>query len=246
MPVIIRGRRVMFLQSQPGDGPKPPKKPPCEYCGKPGHPFAPEWGSHIGNSMWLSEAILNGREPETHDWYTGRWSIAAHHLICSEAMADDERWARLCREFGYDINRAENGVMLPSRMDAACELHVPVHRGNHAHGWALDLDMAYPDAVKAKLARVAESVAEGACCANPLSLTRKLDKLSHDIMGKVARGQWTLSSDGLDYQEGGVGCADATSIQDKPRRMCTQKRKHGIVHGKTGRPLAARPLQVGA
>lgn len=79
MPVSIRGRRVMFLQSQPGDGPKPPKRPPCEYCGKQGHPFAARWGSHIGNSMWLSEAILEGREPETHDWYTGRWSIAAHH-----------------------------------------------------------------------------------------------------------------------------------------------------------------------
>ena len=72
-----------------------------------------------------SMPVIQGREPEEHPWYTGPRSLAAHHLICSEVMADDGDWARFCREFGYDINRRPNGCMLPSRMDVACALEVP-------------------------------------------------------------------------------------------------------------------------
>ncbi|NMO19174.1 AHH domain-containing protein [Pyxidicoccus fallax] len=245
MPVIIRGRRVMFLQSGPGDGPKPPKRLPCEYCGRPKHPLAAEWGSHIGNSMWLSEAILEGQEPEKHDWYTGRWSIAAHHLICSEAMEDDEDWAKYCREFGYDINRRENGVMLPSRMDVACELHVPVHRGNHAAGWAHDVQLAYPKAVMARTDDIKTHVVRGAFCSDPSALTLELDALSEEILAKVARFRWTLSSDGLDYQEGGIGCAGTANIPEKPTRACPRRRTHALKHGATGKQLVRRALQVG-
>jgi hypothetical protein len=245
MPVIIRGRRVRFLAAQPGDGPKPPKKKPCTYCGEPSHPFAPRWGSHVGSSGWLRESILAGQEPEAHPWYTGRWSISAHHLICSEAMADDEDWARYCREFGYDINRQENGVILPSRMSVACELHVPVHRGNHAEGWAHDVNLAYPKAVMAKLDEVRSRLERGAFCSRPSGLVRKLDKLSAEILGRVASFRWTISSDGLDYQEGGRGCAGVTSLQDKPRRPCPHQRQHGARHGTTGQPLSRRPLRIG-
>ncbi|NMO14193.1 AHH domain-containing protein [Pyxidicoccus fallax] len=245
MPVIIRGRRVMFLQSKPGDGPQSVKKSPCEYCGKPGHPFAPSWGSSLGNSWLLSDAILDGQKPEEHPWYTGLRSIAAHHLICSEAMDDDEDWARYCREFGYDINRRENGVMLPSRMDIACELHVPVHRGNHAAGWAHDVNMAYPKAVTAKLSEVADIVEAGAFCVSPASLVSELDRLSAAILAKVASFAWTLSSDGLDYRDGGRGCAGAHHIPEKASRECPRGRRHGAVHGATRKPLARRALQVG-
>ncbi|MCY1016230.1 AHH domain-containing protein [Pyxidicoccus sp. MSG2] len=195
--------------------------------------------------MWLSEAILGGREPETHSWYTGTRSIAAHHLICSEAMADDEDWARYCQEFGYDINRRQNGVMLPSRMDVACELHVPIHRGNHAGGWAEDLGMAYPQAVAAKVDGVRAQLERGAFCVDPGKLTRRLDKLSAEILVKVSRFTWTLSSDGGDYREGGPGCAGVQNIPDKPRRACPRERRHGAVHGATGKPLARRPLSAG-
>lgn len=245
MPVTFRGRRVMFLQSQPGDGPQPVKRPPCEYCGKPGHPFAPTWGSHIGNSTWLAEAILAGREAKEHPWYTGLRSIAAHHLICSEAMADDEDWARYCRQYCYDINRRPNGVMLPSRMDVACELHVPLHRGNHAAGWAHDVQMAYPKAVTAMIEKVAESAESGAFCSNPAGFVRKLDKVSATILAKVASFTWTLSSDGLDYRDGGPGCGGVLHVPEKPQRECPRGRQHGAVHGDTRKPLARRALQVG-
>ena len=70
MPVIIRGRRVMFLPSRPGDGPQPLKRPPCSYCGKPGHAFAPTWGSHLGSSGVLA---ANGG---------GRYVVFAGGLHC--------------------------------------------------------------------------------------------------------------------------------------------------------------------
>ncbi|WP_284662789.1 AHH domain-containing protein [Myxococcus sp. SDU36] len=245
MPVIIRGARVRFLQSKPGDGPKPPPRPPCEYCGKASHKFAAAWGWHHGNPTELRENILAGRKSKEHPWYTGRWTIAAHHLICSEAMADDELWARFCRDFGYDINRRENGVMLPMVLAVACELHVPVHIGPHSGGWAFDMDLAYPEAVKRLLAQVAQVAAGGAFCSNPNGLTAELDDVSQMILRKLAAGQWTLTTDGLDYLPGGSGCAGVESIQDKPRRACPRGRKHGASHGDTGAALARRALQVG-
>jgi hypothetical protein len=245
MPVIIRGRRVRFLPAQPGDGPQPVKKPPCEYCGKPAHSFASEWGWHVGSSGVLRDNILMGREVDSHPWYTGRWSIAAHHLICSESMADDEDWGRYCREFGYDINRRENGVVLPMVLAVACELHVPVHVGPHAGGWAFDMDMAYPEAVKARLKRVARAIEAGGYCSNPALLTAELDLLSAEILGRVSSGRWTLTSDGQDYLPGGVGCAGAASLQDKPRNICPRGRRHGVRHARTGQPLVRRTLQLG-
>jgi hypothetical protein len=245
MSVIMRGRRVLLMSAGPNDGLKPVKKPPCSYCGAAGHAFSPTWGSHIGNSWLLADAILQGREPTTHDWYTGSRSIAAHHLICSEAMADDEDWARYCRQFGYDINRKENGVMLPSELPVSCELHVPLHRGNHSLGWAHDVELAYPDAVMARLREVADMVESGTFCKDPAGLVKELDELSAEILAKVADFEWTLSRDGQDYQPGGPGCAGVESIPDKPRRACPRQRQHGIRHAATGQPLVRRPLREG-
>lgn len=247
MPVIIRaGRHVRFEQPGPKDGPKPGQRPPCDYCGKPRHDFAAKWGSHLGNSWLLREAILGGGEIEEHPWFIGGYSLAAHHLICSEAMADDEDWARFCRQFGYDINRKENGVMLPSRLESACELHVAVHRGNHNEGWAEDLQLAYPKAVKALLEKIAEQAESGAFCTAPEGLVRKLDQVSARILDKVARFSWTLTRDGHDYQKGGQGCAGVKSIAGKPKRRCPHERRHALQQAKTGAALPRRELVVGA
>ena len=245
MPVIIRGARVRFLQSKPGDGPKPPPRPPCEYCGKAWHKLAAAWGWHVGNSTELRENILAGRESQEHPWYTGHRSIAAHHLICSEAMADDEDWAQFCRDFGYDINRRENGVMLPMVLAVACELHVPVHVGPHSGGWAFDMDLAYPGAVARLLEGIAQSVADGLFCADVSKLTGELDQLSRTILERLAKGRWTLTSDGQDYLPGGRGCSGVSSIEGKPNAPCPRSRRHGVRHPSTNQPLARRVLQVG-
>ncbi|MFP2962301.1 AHH domain-containing protein [Myxococcus sp. 1LA] len=245
MPAFARSAPLRTFGSEPDKGAQALDLPPCEYCGGPWHTLARRWGSHLGSSRELRDNILAGREASDHPWYTGRWSIAAHHLICSEAMADDEQWAQLCHDFGYDINRRENGVMLPMVMTVACELHVPVHKGPHAGGCAFDMDLAYPDAVKRQLRRFAESAESGAFCAQPAALTGKLDRLSLQILEKLTSGRWTLTTDGLDYLFEGNGCAGVSSIQDKPNRACPLKRQHGHRHPETGKPLQRRQPQVG-
>nr|WP_246137292.1 AHH domain-containing protein [Myxococcus llanfairpwllgwyngyllgogerychwyrndrobwllllantysiliogogogochensis] len=200
----------------------------------------------MGSPPALKRNILAGAAAEEHPWYSGRWTIAAHHLIPSEAMADDEVWMQFCWRFGYAINRALNGVILPMVMAVACELHAPVHVSHHGSGWAFDMDMAYPSATKARLAKVARAVAAGAYCSNPAGLTEELDRLSADILSRIASGRWTITSDGRDYLPGGNGCAGATSLQAKPSRACPHGRRHGSRQWRTGAPLARRALHVGA
>jgi hypothetical protein len=133
-------------------------------------------------------------------------------------MARVNEYHARCGARVASLNRAQNGVILPTVLAVACELHVPVHVGPHAGGWAFDMDLAYPDAVKRKLRRVAESVEAGNFCARPESLIEKLDVLSRDILAKISSGRWTLTTDGRDYLPGGLGCADESSLQDKPQR----------------------------
>jgi hypothetical protein len=217
----------------------------CPYCGKERHEFARgRMGNHLGNSLRLRANILEGRRLEDHPWYAGRWSIAAHHLICSEAM-DNEDWAGFCRQGGYDIDRKQNGVMLPMRLALACQLFVAVHRGPHDDGWAYDLHLPYPKAVKAKLRRIRAMLERGAFCEDPTALVRALDALSAEILVKVAAGEWTLTSDGLDYLEGGVGGAGVVSLQGKSGQPCPHGRRHNRTHAVTGLLLTRRALRTG-
>lgn len=135
--------------------------------------------------------------------------------------------------------------MLPMVMAVACELHVPIHKGPHSGGWAFDMDLAYPGAVAQLLEGVAQAVADGLYCADVSKLTSELDQMSRTILEKLAKGQWTLTSDGLDYLPGGRGCSGVSSIVGKPSHACPQSRRHGIRHLSTNQPLARRALEVG-
>ncbi len=218
----------------------------CPYCRKAKHPFNTEGGvgTHQGSSAVLGRNILEGRALSGHPWYAGPFSLAAHHLICLEAL-DSEVWAAYCRQFGYHPDRKQNGVMLPMRLALACQLRVAVHRGNHAEGFAYDLHLAYPRAVTSKLDEVAKQLKRGAFCSNPGALVRELDALSAEILAKVARFEWTLTRDGLDYQEGGVGCAGVKRIPEKSCQPCPRQRRHQLTQASSGLPLVRRALKVG-
>lgn len=219
----------------------------CPYCGKEKHAFDTKGrvGGNLGNSAVLGRNMLEGRELSTHPWYAGFFSLAAHHLICLEAL-ENGRWAQHCVRFGYHPDRRQNGVFLPMRMAIACELHVAVHRGNHAEGYAFDIHLPYPKAVKQKLRELEGRIERGEFCADPDALVRKLDKLSVEILGKMERFLWTLTRDGLDYGPGGKGCSELTSIRQKPSpAACPRERQHRIKHGVTGSPLKRRPLLIG-
>lgn len=220
----------------------------CDWCGKQKHGFDRKGrvGSNLGSSAVLGRNMLGERELSAHPWYTGPFSLAAHHLICLEAL-DSPRWAEFCSVFGYHPDRKPNGVFLPMKLALACQLRVAVHRGNHAEGFAFDVHLPYPKAVKKRLDVVVRKLEAGAFCADPEALTAQLDKLSAEILASVASGLWTLTRDGLDYQAGGVGCAGLGSISQKPASVpCPRGRQHGLTHAMTGQPLAPRALVVGA
>ncbi|NVJ00725.1 DUF4150 domain-containing protein [Myxococcus sp. AM009] len=221
---------------------------PCGYCGEEAHAFDRKGrvGCNLGNSAVLGRNMLEGRELSTHPWYAGPFSLAAHHLICLEAL-DNPKWAAFCTQFGYHPDRSRNGVFLPMKMALACQLGVAVHRGNHAEGFAHDLHLPYPKAVKKRLRDLERRVSSGECCSNPDALAATLDKVSAEILKSIESGLWTLTRDGLDYRVGGVGCGGLRSISQKPTAApCPQGRHHGLAHGVTTQSLPPRALVVGA
>ncbi|MFP2926115.1 PAAR-like domain-containing protein [Pyxidicoccus sp. 3LG] len=219
----------------------------CDYCGKQKHEFDRKGrvGSNLGSSAVLGRNMLEGKELSAHPWYVGPFSLAAHHLICLEAL-DDPTWAIFCPLFGYHPDRKPNGVFLPMKMALACQLLVAVHRGNHAEGFAFDLHLPYPKAVKKNLQDIAQMLQVGEFCSNPDALIAALDKLSAEILANISSGLWTLTRDGLDYLAGGAGCGGLESISQKPTTApCPHGRQHGLNHGVAGQPLAPRALVVG-
>lgn len=199
----------------------------CEYCKKKQHKFPGKSGNNIGSSGTLSQRIFAGKEKADHRWYTGGFSLQAHHVICSESMNNDE-WAQLCRTFGYDINRKENGVMLPWKLHLACQLAVPLHRGNHDRG---DADhMPYPDKIKQLVVKFENKAKAGNYCSNPDQLTKDLDALSESVLKKIAAFKYTLTAFGRDYKANGPGCGGVQSLRKTKGDTCPEERKHGQKH----------------
>lgn len=91
-------------------------------------------GLHYGSGTTLTKNILEFsglKSIDDHPWYTRKGALQAHHIIVTEAMKNDDDWKDYCRDFGYNINSALNGVLLPSYMKLACQLGVAMHRSNH-------------------------------------------------------------------------------------------------------------------
>ena len=214
----------------------------CEYCKKPTHRFAKTPGRNVGSSTRLSRHIIP--DVKIHQWYTGKGALQAHHLICSEAMSDDD-WPKWCSEFGYDIDRKQNGVMLPGKMELACQLHAPLHISNHSAGKAGGMN--YPKRVSKELEKISEEIRTGKYCDTPQSLTDKLDQTSKMILSKIDKFAWTLTADGSDYNVGGIGCGGGTSIPTKPKSPCPHSRLHNLKRGGNGSviPQKLSPLAVG-
>ena len=191
------------------------KKEKCPYCKKDEHQFADKWGNNNGNGQALRNNIIENID--SHHWYTKANALQAHHLICSEAMDDDD-WSKYCMDFGYNINHKKNGVMLPYFMELACQLHVPVHRSNHSAGQAEG--MPYPKKIEFDLKAFSKDVKSGNYCDNPKALVEDLNEYSEFILGEIDSFRWTITADGQDYKAGNNGCAGVTSITNKPNQPC--------------------------
>lgn len=244
-PFINNNRNTppsLIIQAQPAYTPMKEEKEKCPYCGKDKHDFAKKWGTNAGVSQTLRKNIIP--RIEDHGWYTGAGCLEAHHLICSEAMDDDD-WSDYCTQFGYDINHKNNGVMLPNLMALACQLHVALHRSNHAKGMAEG--MPYPKKVKIDLGEYEKDIKAGKFCENPRALVDALDRYSQRILKKIDTFRWTITADAQDYKPGSCGCAGCTSITNKAKQPCPHNRNHGLAKKgqTTAIPRKTQPLEVG-
>lgn len=216
----------------------------CEYCGKNKHDFAERSGTNLGNGGALGRRIFGDGDKAAHPWNTGAFSLQAHHLVCSEAM-DSDTWSRLCREFGYDINRKENGVMLPYLMELACQTAAPLHRSNHQQGRADGLP--YPDKIKELIEKVRERAEAGEFCSDPGRLVEALDKIANEVLVEVSAFNYTITKDGEDYAAGKRGCGGVPSLNRTKGPCCPHDRQHGLVQQQTKSTIPKRsgPLKIG-
>lgn len=239
----------MIMQAQvvvPPPKEEEEEKVKCKWCNKE-HKFPNKGGNNVGVGQLLRKNII--ADIKDHDWYTGPWSLEAHHLICSEAMADNDNWADYCRKFGYDINRKNNGVILPKTMALACQLGVALHRGNHYKGQADG--QSYPGRIMRDLQEVESDIKSGSFCENPNGLIDELDAISKAIVKKINAFRWTITYDGRDYRNDGCGCSGYSSLLVKRamgKKDCPKKgRNHMLTkQGKSG-PILRKSddLEVG-
>lgn len=201
----------------------PPKDKPCSYCKKAPHEFSKKAGTSAGSGPKLRKKII--AEVEDHPWYTGKGSLQAHHLIPTAQVLEND-WPTWCAEFGYDINRKENGVMLPGKLNLACQLHVPLHISKHDSGRAGAT--SYPGKVRDELDIIGKDIRAGKFCDNPQALVDKMDNLSKLILQKIDKFRWTITRDGRDYAPGQIGCAGVDKIPMKTQAMCPHSRQHRL------------------
>lgn len=241
-PVPIMQAQVAPAIPLPPEHEDEPQK--CEYCGKDEHPFADTAGNNTGSGGALTQQIFKDSSKDDHPWNTGLNSLQAHHLICSEAMNEDD-WAKLCRQFGYNINRKENGVMLPWSMQLACQLAAPLHRSNHQQGRADGIP--YPDKIKELVEEIQRKAESGDFCSDPAAFTKELDAISIRVLKKVSSFDYTITKDGADYAAGKRGCGGVPSLRQTKGESCPHDRMHGMAHRKSKAIIAKRtgPLKIG-
>lgn len=134
-------------------------------------------------------------------------TAAAHHLICSESMNNDE-WKDICETFGYDINHWKNGVFLPTSFYIPCDLAIPAHRGGHGMESPELENKTYVGIVNDMIKPIKDDALNNDYCKEDGSeeLIEELNKISEDIWELILDFKLMLTSDGLNYHPTGPGC----------------------------------------
>jgi hypothetical protein len=198
---------------------------PCTFCDKDviHNPELKEAGNNIGNSSELGRVIMKehySNKPirnHTLSMPDGKGDCAqAHHLICSESV-EESVWAKICANFGYNINCKKNGVILPADMRVACQLNIPLHRGNHSATQTTE-NLNYLRAVVKKIETIKKNALSKKYCDNPdKSIVRDLEKICKEIWDHVKNFRWTLTYDGQDYLTL-KGCYGVRSLRQKRKK----------------------------
>ena len=109
---------------------------------------------------------------------------AAHHLI-PVSTASEALLMKAGAESGYDINRASNGVMLPTDPAIAKKLKKPLHKGGHLG--------EYFDTVRAMLAAQEQAARRAHAASKPWSEVK--------LLGAIGRVESTLKRRLLDLKD---------------------------------------------
>lgn len=213
------------------EGAGEPKEAPCKKCGNK-HEVPFQLGNNIGDSGILASSIEKNmaKKKDRHSFYEGAGSIQAHHLIICESMTKTKSWAEYVHLCGYDINHWKNGVFLPNRMDVACKLAIPLHRGNHDKGETNVMGGGrkysnYPKVIKRFMREIRQEIASGEYCEDEVAIREELDSKSEDILVKLSNFNYKLTEDGGDYQKGMPGCKGAKTLPKKrqnPTGICSR------------------------
>ena len=154
----------------------------------------------------LVENILGGKDIKKHTFYEkgntpyekGQ-TPQAHHLISRSAI---KKWKSACDSIGYNINCKENGVILPSSPQKACQYRVQKHQGGHIK--------TYYIAVRHFITDVFDGY-DKMCDKNTKdSLINKLNSKSKTILNNIKDFKFLLQKDSLNYHKDCViGCSEA-------------------------------------
>lgn len=218
----------------------------CELCNKPSHKKdLGKAGDHVGNGGTLGQRIMAdkykpGKSAKDHPLSIPKrkgYSYAqAHHLICSEVLTVDG-WEEVCSVFGYDINCIENGVFFPADMRVACELEIPLHRGNHSET-ETDETPDYVGFVSGLVLPLLDAALGGEFCKKGKDIVKEMNDASKELWQHIKNFDLLLTYDGLDYESGGKGCCKSRSLPTKRENKEKAKekkcdRQHGILLNKS-------------
>ncbi|WP_422379119.1 AHH domain-containing protein [Marinicellulosiphila megalodicopiae] len=237
--------------------PKDEQEKKCETCGKAYDAECPGSnkkakrieGYEVGKGTKLGEYIAEnwgfGDDINKHPWNyeIGRTSddkpipsLQAHHLIDSNTLRSSSKIRNVAQKFGYNINSKDNGVMLPSAMELACHLEIPLHKGSHDATYTdvksntnTEVFLPYPQAVAQNVIDIIVEIEESGKCIleSGNKFIEEMNELSEIILGNISSFTWTISSDGIDYKSNGTGCGNpnASETEINSRRGIPDKRK---------------------
>ena len=205
-------------------------KPKCPHCNKD-HPIRKKQkdgdpvgsGSTLGRRLKRTKSLLH-YTVELTSKVTGKpyrtGSLQAHHLVLASTCNGNDEYAEVIRKYGYDINHAKNGELLPGFMDLACFLRKPVHNTNHDGGETVkdstNTSLKYPAVVKRESQEIIDNYVDSQVCKYHDGLINQLNALSIKIRNNILNFVWTISEDGWDYAPGNlIGCGSAFSLEEK-------------------------------
>lgn len=162
-----------------------------------------------------------------------------HHLISIEAVGGtdekfDEKWYNICYRYGYDINCAQNSVVLPSDLLSACHFKVPLHKGNHEYtcikGSELAVNINYVSKVINSVKDIKkEYVKDQKPCEEIkenkiIEFHEEMLDISNFIFNRIKKFEWSITSDGFHYRPGShIGCLDYCKTLESKKKVLSEK-----------------------